>query len=332
MLMSLNYRSSRFVVARHIVISLLLTGCLMVLVAGCAPVSKRPTLVLREHPLVGKIWDVKQQVFIEKSVLLKHLLKAEFLLLGERHDNLVHHQHQSWVIQQLQQSQRQASVAFEMIDDQQGLRLAQRPVTSVAQLIAVLNHSKNHWDYEIQYKDLFARVMAAGYMIIPANLNRQRLRQTVKQGEARLPKAYQQMLQHAPLSARQLSDLRAEINESHCNMLDDKTAKMMILGQRVRDAVIAHSLVKSRTPMKVLIAGAGHVRNDRGVPLYLAAQSKPARIVTLGFAEVEAAANDIAPYNERWGTKRLPFDFVWFTPQVKRGDMCASIRRHMKQK
>ena len=57
-------------------------------------------------------------------------------------------------------------------------------------------------------------------------------------------------------------------------MLDDKTSASMVLGQRLRDAVMAESLLNSLQPVKVLIAGAGHVRNDRAVPLYLRYESE----------------------------------------------------------
>lgn len=309
----------------RVAISMLLISYLVVLSAGCAS-SNTPRLTLWEHPLVGKIWDVNQQKFIDQSALLRQMRKVEYLLLGERHDNPVHHQHQSWVIQQLHHSHRRVSVAFEMIDDQQGNLLARRRITSAEQMIAILDQVRNHWNYEHRYKDLFAQVIAAGYQIMPANLNRQRLKQIVMHGEDKLPPAYKQMLVQAPLSVEQIKSLQQEIKQSHCNMLGDEASNKMILAQRVRDAVIAHSLTKNRAPMKVLIAGAGHVRKDRGVPLYLAKQAKAARILTIGFTEVSAGVNDVTRYAKRWSTNKLPFDIVWFTPAVERRDLCAKFK------
>lgn len=309
----------------RIAISVLLVSSLVVLSVSCAS-SNTHRLTLWEHPLVGKLWDVNKKEFIDQAELVKQMLKAEYLLLGERHDNLVHHQHQSWIIQQLQQSRRQASVAFEMIDDKQGTLLAKHHITSVEQMIAILNQIRNHWNYEIRYKALFASVMSAGYPIMPANLNRQRLKQIVKHGEDKLPPAYKKMLVQTPLPVEHMKSLQQEIKQSHCNMLDDKAASKMILAQRVRDAVIAHSLTKNRAPTKVLIAGAGHVRKDRGVPLYLANQVKAARTLTVGFIEVSDGENDVTRYAEPWSTHSLPFDFVWFTPQVDRVDLCAKFK------
>jgi uncharacterized iron-regulated protein len=256
------------------------------------------------------------------------MLETDYLLLGERHDNLVHHEHQTWFIRQLSQNQVQASVAFEMIDNYQGGRLARQTITSADQMIKVLNQFKTSWKYETRYKDLFAEVIKAGYRIDAANMNRKRLMHMVMQGEDSIPPEYKQILQKTPLTDAQAASLQEEIKQSHCNMLDDKTSKKMVMGQRVRDAIIAQSLLKSDLPLKVLIAGAGHVRNDRGVPIYLQGQGK---IMTVGFTEVADGRNDARLYTERWDTDEIPFDIVWFTPQVKRGDLCAQLKKHMKK-
>lgn len=312
------------------VISILCIIGLVALLAACAS-SHTAKLTQWEHPLVGKLWDVNQKKFIDQASLLEQIRKAEYLLLGERHDNLVHHQHQTWVIQQLQQSRRKASVAFEMIDDRQGNLLARHRVSSAEEMIAILDQVRNHWNYTHRYKDLFAQTLTAQFPIVPANLNRQRLMQVVKQGEDKLPAAYKNMLKQSPLSDAQMKSLQQEIKQSHCNMLDDAASHKLILAQRVRDAVIAHSLTKNRAPVKVLIAGAGHVRKDRGVPLYLERQIKGTKVLTIGFTEVSAGANDIRRYSERWSTNSMPFDIVWFTPTVERHDMCAQFKAMHKK-
>ena len=297
--------------------------------AACAT-SKTPRLIQWDHPLVGKIWDVQQKTFIDQTALTQQMLKAEYLLLGERHDNQVHHEHQIWVIQQLEQARRQVSVAFEMIDDEQGVLLAKHRITSVEKMISILGQIRNNWDYEHSYKDLLAQVIATGYPMTPANLNRQKLRQIVKHGEDKLPQAYKKMLMQAPLPVEQMKVLQQDINQSHCNMLDDKSIEKMVLAQRVRDAVMAHSLMKNKASMKVLIAGGGHVREDRGVPLYLAHKAKADKIFTVGFIEVSAGIYDVTQYAERWGADVPPFDVIWFTPQAERGDHCAEFKAHYK--
>lgn len=305
---------------------------IVMLLSAC---SSAPKYLLLEHPLVDKIWDVKRQAFIDKPSLMTRAIENEFLLLGERHDNRVHHQHHAWVIQQLAKSSIEASVAFEMIDNDKAEILARQPITSVDQFVAVLDQTDTGWDYEQQYKPLFAEVLAAGYKIDGANLQTGQLMQLVEKGEDNLPAAYTTILNKTPFSTHQFKALQQEINDSHCNYLDDATSNNLVLAQRVRDTVMAESLLKSRASLKVLIAGNGHVRNDRAVPLYLRSSlDKPAekaRIYSIGLVEVEANETEPGAYARQWDDSDIPFDVVWFTPKVKRNDPCEALKKHFKK-
>ena len=309
-------------------ISLLFIVSISGLLAGCASLTNQPQLTLQDHKLVGKIWDIKQQAFINKEAVVAKMRDTKYLLLGERHDNQIHHQHQAWFIQQLKNNQQQASVAFEMIDNHQGDRLARQPITSASQMIKTLNKFKNNWQYKSRYQSLFTEVITAGYQINAANISRQQLMHIVMQNNKKLPPAYQRMLDLAPFSKKQQSKLQYEIKQSHCNMLDDNSSKAMVLGQRLRDATMAHSLLKSKSPVKVLIAGLGHVRNDLAVPIYIDNN----KLLSVGFIEVEQGINKASAYTKAWNTETLPFDIVWFTPQVIREDMCEKIKEHFKNK
>lgn len=294
----------------------------------------KPKLVLLEHPLVGKIWDVKRQGFVDQETLVNQVLSSEYILLGERHDNFVHHQHQAWFIETLAKKKRQASVAFEMIDNYQGARLSKQTITSADQLIDVLNRSRSNWQYELRYKQIFAAALEAGFRIDAANLNSKRLMHTVKQGEDKLPADYQQMLTKTAFREQQYDAMQLDINNAHCNMLDKKSSRSMALGQRLRDAIMAHSLLKSKADHKVLIAGMGHVRNDRAVPLYLQTnlniKAGDSKILSVGFIEVDTGLKNASDYTQYWGNQSLPFDIVWFTPKVERVDSCEELRKHFR--
>ncbi|MCC6526518.1 MAG: hypothetical protein IT373_27970, partial [Polyangiaceae bacterium] len=84
----------------------------------------------------------------------------------------------------------------------------------------------------------------------------------------------------------------------------------------------------------VLIAGAGHVRADRGVPAALraaepgaaAGAAEPA-LVTVAVVEVVRGELDPVSYREVPvpAPEREPFDFLWFTPRVDEDDPCAAM-------
>ena len=312
----------------HPLISLLLISSILSLLTSCTTITGQPELVLQNHKLAGKIWDVKQQTFINKDSIIARMHDTSYLLLGERHDNQIHHQHQAWFIRQLKQNQQHASIAFEMINNLQADLLAKQPVTSVEQMITILNKVNNNWQYQTRYQALFSEALTADYPVIPANISRRQLMHIAMKSEDKLPPAYQRMLKRTPFSQIQQRRMKNEINQSHCNMLDNSSSQSMILGQRLRDAIMAHSLLKIPSPVKVLIAGLGHTRNDLAVPLYL----KSNKVLSVGFIEVEDNINNVAEYAKSWDTETLPFDIVWFTPQVKRENMCDQIREHMKNK
>jgi uncharacterized iron-regulated protein len=98
--------------------------------------------------------------------------------------------------------------------------------------------------------------------------------------------------------------------------------------QWARDARIAVSLARGgQRDGAVLIAGAGHVRRDRGVPVHLARHIQDVSIGSVAFVEVDAALVKPGDYATRFGSDALPFDYVWFTPKVDEADPCEKLKK-----
>jgi hypothetical protein len=110
----------------------------------------------------------------------------------------------------------------------------------------------------------------------------------------------------------------------------------MMLGQRVRDTVMARSLVQNKKDKShdsiVLIAGSGHVVKHQGVPVHLVQMDKQAKILSLAWMEVSQEHDDPEQYGQFWQNTSLPFDYVWFTPRIERADPCEEIRKHKLKK
>jgi uncharacterized iron-regulated protein len=308
----------QFVLPKTALIALGLSG----LLAACSDTERlsQPT----DHTLIGKIWDVQAKAFIETDDVIERLKNTEYLLLGEKHDNPAHHEHQSWFIRQLDQLGCDASVAFEMIDLQQGQQLAQHTVHTTSQLIALLQPDDPGWDYQRYYRDVFAATIKAGYPVVAANLRRDRLVRYAMNDEYPLPMGYRELLEQVPFNAQQTDHLMQEIRESHCNMMPEESLPTMVRAQRLRDVVMAVSLRHSQSSVKVLIAGSGHVRNDRGVPIYLESNKS---ILSVGFTEIDPTRNNIEDYLSPETDNALPFDIVWFTPRIERGDPCEQFKQ-----
>ena len=119
-----------------------------------------------------------------------------------------------------------------------------------------------------------------------------------------------------------------ELRESHCGQIPDNAIDRMADIQWARDARIAASLARAgQRDGAVLIAGAGHVRRDRGVPVHLARQAPDASIASVAFVEVDAAAVKPGDYAKAFGSDALPFDYVWFTPKVDDADPCEKLKK-----
>ena len=85
-----------------------------------------------DHFLVGQIWDSKLNEFIEPEALLKKLERANYLLLGEKHDNPDHHLLQLFMLDYFLRQDLVSSVAFEMMNSDQALLLKQLQAQKIA--------------------------------------------------------------------------------------------------------------------------------------------------------------------------------------------------------
>ena len=299
--------------------------------------TKGPSLLLSDHPLANKIWDVRGQRFIDQQQLVEQAVRSEILLLGETHDNPIHHRYQAWIIDGLLSHKRSAMVAFEMISQQQGKLIADGRYDSVASLIAALKHVPSNWQYEPHYVPLFKSAINAGFAIRAASLDRETILAIGNKGAQEVSAPIKTVLDYNPLTHEQEAALRREIVGSHCGMDHEGMVSAMMLTQRVKDAVMMQSLLgdgvtDAKAETKVLVAGSGHARKDWGVPRYIKQARPDAKMVSLAWLEVVEGADKVSDYAQRWGGEALPFDYVWFTPRVDRPDPCEQFRKHMQHR
>ena len=78
----------------------------------------------RDHPLTGRIWDTAAGRYIDEAALLRHLAAAQYVVLGETHDNPDHHRLQARLIEGLVATGGRPAVALEMIALDQAEALA----------------------------------------------------------------------------------------------------------------------------------------------------------------------------------------------------------------
>jgi len=309
-------------------------------VVACAPAVRLDTAAWqaplgRDHPLVGRVWDVAAARIIDPAALPPRLARAHFVLLGEKHDNPDHHLLQAILVRALAAIGRRPAVAFEMLDTAQAAALAHHLAAApgdVDRLGDAVGWNDSGWPPWSQYKPIAQAALDAGLALLPANLPAAVVSAVARGNWSALP---------APLVAahgldRPLPDdtqaaMAAEIRDAHCGHANPAMVTNMVVAQRARDAQMADTLLSAATDGAILIAGTGHVRRDRGVPMYLRGRSPTVAIAAVAFAEVQPNATSPNDYAARFSTTSLPFDYVWFTPRMDDDDPCERFRRSLER-
>jgi uncharacterized iron-regulated protein len=270
--------------------------------AACAVLGAcSQTLVLNEHPLAGSVWDVRAGAFVSEDQLLARLPAATHVILGETHDNPDHHRLQRLVLDSLAPTGPR-TLAMEQFDTEHQAALdAAQARKADAESLADAGMLDKGWNWPL-YRPLVEFALEHGWPVAAANLSRSEARRLV------LDPSHVGL---APAPAAVRAALERDIVEGHCGRRPDPLRLAgMIEAQRARDARMAEVLAARRST--VLIAGSGHARRDRGVPLYLPAGS----VVSIAFTEVEDGKSAPLDYAQE-------FDYVWFTPRAQRADPCS---------
>jgi uncharacterized iron-regulated protein len=317
----------------------LVVGYVAFSVSGCSITSWKSTFG-RNHSLTGRIWDVSSARFIDRQSLVNRLARADFVLLGERHDNPDHHLLQAEVLRSLIALGRRPSVGFEMfgLDDANAIanHLAFAP-NDAAGLGRAVNWNKRGWPDWAMYQPIAEAALQAKLRIVATNLPLDTARKMSGDGLAALePSVRSEIGLDRPLSDAMFATMAADIRNSHCGYASEKSVKAMVDVQRARDAQMAQSLIAADDrDGAILVAGAGHVRNDYGIPVYLSAKSAGKQVITIVFLEVDNQMPEAHSYALSYPNGRLPFDYVWFTPRVDEENPCEKFKsqfEHLKKR
>jgi uncharacterized iron-regulated protein len=266
----------------------------VLLLAACA---QQPPV--EPDVLVGKIWDTRAATFVPMQALFDRAANTRYVILGEVHDNAEHHRLQRIVLESMAAHGQQSVLAMEQFDSQYQSELdAARKRGADAEGLADAGHfDRKGWNWPL-YKPLVQFAVEFGWPLAAANLSRTDARAIVSDpSRSGLP----------PADPYVETALSRDIGESHCgNAPEAKLLRGMVEAQRARDARMA-SVFKRDT---VLIAGAGHARRDRGVPIYV-----EGNVVSVAFTETEVGKNAPADYEQS-------YDYLWFTSRAVREDPC----------
>jgi len=300
-----------------------LSLCLAALIAelGSGPAAAAPAILLSDHPLNATLWDTRSGLAVDEETLFAEAAAARWVLVGEKHDNAEHHRLQARVVDALGRAGRRVAVVWEMAEPEHTAILRDAHTHGAAALGDALAWEARSWPAWAEYQPIAEAALRHGLPMLPGKPSRQMVRAVSKGGE--LPPDLAERLDWTrPYPAGVEAAVQAELRDSHCGMLPQTALAPMARVQRLWDAWMANSMRKAVAPeggaeAAILIAGAGHVREDRAVPWFL-----PGDSVTVAMVEVIAGREGAADYSAF--DPRL-FDYVWFTPRVDDNDPCANF-------
>ena len=230
-------------------------------------------------------------------------LRALVVLLGEVHDNAAQHRLRLEAFKALLATGARPALLMEQFDrSQQVIIDSNRPGTADRLISAAKTGGGWRWDF---YRPFIALALQHGLPIVAANVSRDEARVIMRRG-----------LAEAGFDPAVPADIAAEtaanIEASHCGLLDRPTAQRMALAQIARDQFMARMVEAHAARGAVLLAGNGHVRNDIGVPRWLTAATR-LRTQSIGLLE-------------EGGTAPGSFDRVVITSRQPRPDPCDDFR------
>lgn len=281
-----------------------------------------------QHPLDGTVIDVAAAAAVPRASVEAVLRSADVVILGEVHDNVVHHALQA----ELVAATGPDALAFEMLapGDEALVTRLRRQDAPASVIGAALDWEGRGWPAFALYAPIFAAAPEAeitGGAVPPESLRR-----AMEDGAAIAAPAA--LGASAPLyrldiawDAETQAEAAADQVRAHCDAIPEAAGRRMVEAQRLRDAAFADAVLRARALSDdgrvVLIAGAGHGRIDRGVPVFVETAAPGLSVVSVAFVEVQDGETDWRAY----AGPRPRHDYLWFTAAQPRPDPCIAFRQ-----
>ena len=255
---------------------------------------------------------------VSRAQALASMRLADHLLLGEVHDNPVHHRERAAMLVAL--ADRAPVAVFEQFSRGADAALSGPVAGDLDAWLDRAKFDRQGWGWPL-HRPLIDAALAQGMPIRGGNLPREQVQRIAREGIAAAPVEMRARLQQG-LPAQAAAVLDLALRDGHCGRLPASLLPRLRDAQMARDIAMADALVQAsagRTRPTVLIAGNGHVRRDHGVPLWLASEQPGARVLSVGFLERAVDGSHPAP------PELAVHDLVWITDRIDRVDPCKSL-------
>lgn len=244
---------------------------------------------------------------VDWRLQVQSLPSTEIVLLGEQHDAAEHQELARLSLVALASAKRVSALVLEMADF--GFSTEGMPLQSTEQAVQQrLQWNDAGWPWA-RYGPVVMQAVRAGVPVVGANLPRSQMGAVMRDAEW-------DMKVPSPV----LRDHRERMVSGHCGLLPQAQVPAMARIQIARDAQMAqtakHWVRQGQTVL--LLAGAEHVKKDRGIPLMLAPNPGPSVAVVWMKAGTDAEPEPALA------------DLTWPTPPVPYKDHCAALAKSIR--
>lgn len=290
---------------------------IVLLACGSTPPAGGPVPAAFTLPDGVTLVDAASGTPVKTATLLQRIGAADFVLLGEVHDNPVQHRLRGELITAF--AAKHPAIVFEQFTASDSAIPRPSAGMPIEGWLDQHGFDRKGWKWPLHQPVVEAAIVSSR-SIWGSNVSRDELRAVVRGGESAAPAPLAAILAKAPLDSAGKAGIDQELVEGHCGKLPVAMIPGMRAAQATRDAAMTHALeLASRDGAAWLIAGNGHVRRDMGVPRILSKVAPGKKLLVVGLLERESDGS--APSAE----SRKPYDLVVITPRAEREDPCAGL-------
>ena len=251
------------------------------LIAGCKHPESIFNLPLGKEELRGasirvknnKLWNTEKKRTTSFNKMIDVLSRKSIVYIGEKHDNIVHHQFQLDIIKALYEKNPNIIIAMEMFQKPSQKVLDQRVRGEITEDSF---QDKVEWYYQWNvpydyYKGIFNFSMEKGLPILAINISRNLLGKIMTKGIESLTERERKLLPTlTPIS----KEYKHYIRRNYKGHPGESTPayENFMLTQRLWDDTMAETVASiiDKSPVKnlqmIVLTGGGHIIYDLGIP------------------------------------------------------------------
>ena len=261
--------------------------------------------------------DASTGATIPPAELLRRAEAADFVLLGEIHDNSVHHSLRGALLTAAQA--RRPAMVFEQLARTNGPIAPPAAGESEEAWLDAHGFDRKAWEWPL-HAPIVSAAIAHAREIWGSGLSHDALRTVVQKGTAVAPPPLGDLIRQVPLDGAPQAVMDRELFDGHCGKLPPDRIPGMRAAQEVRDASMAEALMAAGAAGPAwLIAGNDHVRTDIGVPRFLRSLAPARKLLVVGIAE--RGAKGAVP----GAAAGRQYEVLIVTSPVTRDDPCGGL-------